>query len=101
MRNKYFKTLFPKLYRCEEDYIESNFPKTDHHLSVFLFQVFVEGVTCVRAHLCGFVLSTVLPSCQRFACLIYPLLCGIVQILQAGVGVRVCRFVFMTSGDVC
>lgn len=29
--------------------------------------------------------------------LIYSLLCGIVQILQAGV----CRFVFMTCGDVC
>lgn len=55
----------------------------------------------MRAHLCGFVLLTVLPSCQPFAQLIYPLLCWIVQILQAGVGVRVCRFVFMAGGYAC
>ena len=61
---------------------------------------------CVGAHLCGFALLTVLPSCQLFACLIYSLLHGIVQILQAGECVNVCvracmcRFVFMTSGDV-
>lgn len=56
---------------------------------------------CVRAHLCEFVLLTLLPPCQLFALLIYCLLCGIVRILQAGVRVRVCRLVFMTGGDVC
>ena len=58
---------------------------------------------CERAHfvwVCVINGFTFMPTSYS-SDLIYSLLCGIVQILQAGVCARVCRFVFMAGGDVC